>query len=137
MTTMTTAPTMQIEQTANDHHDRHDLPLRSRPAVLRLTPEHVRSLHRTIPILVGKVRRQLNSQRHEHAHKIVLDLSDVPPTPAAAPLLFLVRLLRGLTDVDGRVEVTGVSPALAAALIPFDLPEGVTLVDTNGHRWPA
>lgn len=137
MTTMMTAPTTQTEPTANDHHDRYDLPSRSRPVVLRLTPEHVRSLHRTIPILVGKVRRQLTSQRDEHARIIVLDLSDVPPTPAAAPLLFLVRLLRGLTDVDGRVEVAGVSPALAAALIPFDLPEGVTLVDTHGRRWPA
>jgi hypothetical protein len=96
----------------------------------------MRRSHWSVPILVREVRHQLASRGPEDVREIVLDLSDVPPTPAAAPLLFLVRLLRRLTDEDGRVEVTGVSPALAAALTPFDLPDGVTLTDTKGRRWP-
>ena len=108
----------------------------SQPVVLRLTPEHVRKFHRNIPILVREVRRQLASRHSADVREVVLDLSDVPPTPAAAPLLLLVRLLRRLTDEDVQIEVSGVSPALAAALIPFDMSERVTITDTSGRRWP-
>jgi hypothetical protein len=104
--------------------------------VLRLTPEHVRTFHRSIPLLVREVGRQLASGRSKDVRGLVLDDSDVPPTPTAAPLVFLVRLLRRLADVDGRVEVIEVSPALAAALTPFELPEGVILTHTKGRRWP-
>lgn len=137
MTTMATAPTPHTAPPSNTYDGRHDPLPASRPVVLRLTPEHVRTFHRSIPILVREVRRQLAGRRPEDVHEVVVDLIDVPPAPAAAPLLFLIRLLRRLTDVDGRVEVTGVSPAIAAALTPFDLPEKVTLTDTNGRRWPS
>ena len=137
MTTMATAPTPHTAPPSNTYDGRHDPLPASRPVVLRLTPEHVRTFYRSIPILVREVRRQLAGRRPEDVHEVVLDLIDVPPAPAAAPLLFLIRLLRRLTDVDGRVEVTGVSPAIAAALTPFDLPEKVTLTDTNGRRWPS
>jgi hypothetical protein len=136
MTTIATAPTPHTAPPSNTYDDRHDPLPPSRSVVLRLTPEHVRTFHRSIPILVREVRRRLASRRPEDVREVVLDLFDVPPTPAAAPLLFLVRLLRRLTDEDGRVEVTGVSPALAAALTPFELPDGVTLTDTTGRRWP-
>lgn len=106
-----------------------------RPVVLRLDPEHVRAFHRSIPTLVREVRRKLASRGPEDVQNVVLDLSDVPPVPAAAPLLFLVRLLRRLAEENGRVEVIGVSPALAAALTPFDLPDGVTVTDTQRRRW--
>ena len=74
--------------------------------------------------------------RPDEVRDVVLDVSDVPPAPAAAPLLFLVRLLRRLTDEDVRIEVSGVTPALAAALTPFDMPDRVAITDTQGRRWP-
>jgi hypothetical protein len=108
----------------------------SRPVILPLTLEHVRTFHRSIPILVREVRRQLALRRPDEVRDVVLDLSDVAPAPAAAPLLFLVRLLRRLTDEDVRIEVSGVTPALAAALTPFDMPDRVAITDTQGRRWP-
>jgi hypothetical protein len=137
MTTTLQAPAPETEPIPLDGYDgQHNSPPPSRPVVIRLTPEHVRTFHRSIPILVHDARRRLGAHRAADAREVVLDVSGVPPRPMAAPLLFLVRLLRRLADVDGRVEVTGMSPALAAALTPFDLPEGVTLTDTKGHRWP-
>ena len=135
MTTIATAPTPHTAPPSNTYDDRHDPLPPSRSVVLRLTPEHVRTFHRSIPLLVRDVRRQLALRRSDDVHDVVLDLSDVPPTPAAAPLLFLVRLLRRLTDEDVRIEVSGVSPALAAALTPFDMPDRVAITDTMGRRW--
>jgi hypothetical protein len=68
---------------------------------------------------------------------LVVDLSAVPPTPIAAPLLLLVNLLRRLVGGDGRIEVVGVSPAILGALTAFDLPAEVTVTDTRGRRWPG
>lgn len=105
MNTMVMATQVQPPSNANDDLDNPTPP--SRPVVLRLTPEHVRTFHRSIPILVREVRRQLALPRPDEVRDVVLDVSDVPPAPAAAPLLFLVRLLRRLTDEDVRIEVSG------------------------------
>jgi hypothetical protein len=131
----TTVMATQVGPPSNTNDDRDNPTPPSRPVVLRLTPEHTRTFHRSIPLLVRDVRRQLALRRSDDVHDVVLDLSDVPPTPAAAPLLFLVRLLRRLTDEDVRIEVSGVSPALAAALTPFDMPDRVAITDTMGRRW--
>jgi hypothetical protein len=45
--------------------------------------------------------------------------------------------LRRLVGGDGRIEVVGVSPAIAGALTAFDLPAEVTVTDTRGRRWPG
>jgi hypothetical protein len=102
---------------------------------LRVTREEARTLHRSIPALVGRVRQELASQGSHPRRVIVLDLSAVPPTPIASPLLFLVHLLRRLAAADAMIDVTGVTPALVAALTAYDLPTGVTLIDTRGRRW--
>ena len=83
------------------------------PVHLRVTPEDVRTLHRRIPELVGQVRQQLRSSSGSTQRHIVLDLSAVPPTPIAAPLLFLVHLLRRLFNDGGKIDVIGVTPALS------------------------
>jgi hypothetical protein len=106
-----------------------------RAAVLHITADQARNLHRTIPVLVADIRQRLAGQRDEL--NIMLDLSAVPPTPAAAPLLFLVNLLRRITSPNLEIVVVGVAPALAAAMTAYDLPQNVTLVDTRGRRWPA
>lgn len=111
------------------------LPPPPQPVVLRLEAKHLKRIHRSIPALIREVRDQLASREPGERRRIVLDLSNAPPAPMAAPLLLLVRLLRRLADTDCRVEVIGVSPALAAALTPFDLPPGVALTDTNQRRW--
>ena|SRR5690242_9650309 len=135
MTTPTTTSPPQAAPFSHADNSRHDPAPRARPVVLRLEPEHLRTIHRSIPILVGEARRQLASRGPGDVREVVLDLSAIPPTPVAAPLLLLVRLLRRLADADGSVEVVGVSPALAAALIPFELPAGVALTDTSRRRW--
>lgn len=132
----TTVMATQVGPPSNANDDQNNPTPLSRPVVLRLTPEHVRTFHPSIPILVREVRRQLAVRRPDDVRDVVLDLSDVPPTPAAAPLLFLVRLLRRLTDEEVRIEVSGVSPAIAAALTPFDMPDRVAITDTKGRRWP-
>jgi hypothetical protein len=105
--------------------------------VVRVTAEEVTNLHRSISVLVWGARHKLASQADDAKRELVLDLSAVPPVPAVAPLLLLIRLLRRLVEPDGRVDVTGVTPALAAALTAFDLPDGVGLVDAQGRRWPS
>jgi hypothetical protein len=112
-------------------------PLRE-PAPLRLmvTVDDIKSLHRRIPGLVGEVRQQFSSSPESPRRDLVVDLSAVPPSPAAAPLLFLVHLLRRLVG-DGKVEVVGVTPALAGALTAYELPEDVTVIDVRGRRWPG
>jgi hypothetical protein len=131
---MTMASQVGVPSNAHDDRDNPTPPFRS--VVLRITPEHLRTPHRNIPILVREVRRHFAFRRPDNADSVVLDLFDVPPTPAAAPLLFLVRLLHRLTDDDVRIEVAGVSPALAAALTAFDMPDRVAIIDTKGRRWP-
>ena len=107
------------------------------PVRLRVTPDDVRTLHRRIPELVGQVRQQLRSSSDSTRRHIVLDLSAVPPTPIAAPLLFLVRLLRRLVNDEGKIDVIGVTPAIRAALTAFDLPDNITVIDAHGRRWPG
>jgi hypothetical protein len=105
------------------------------PVVLTLAPHQARDLPRTIPHLVGDVRRRL--LRHSGSPPAVtIDLSAVPPTPACAPLLLLFRLVRRLTDPPAEVVVTGASPALATCLVA-DLPAGTTVTDRRGRRWPS
>jgi hypothetical protein len=104
---------------------------------LRVTPEDVRVLHRRIPEFVGQVRHQLRSSPGTPRRNIVLDLSAVPPMPTAAPLLFLVHLLRRLVNERGKIDVIGVTPALRAALTAFDLPGNMTVIDVHGRRWPS
>jgi hypothetical protein len=102
-----------------------------------VTREDVRTLHRSIPALVRRVRQELAAYGNEPSRVVVLDLSAVPPVPIVAPLLFLVRLLRRLAGADTKIDVIGVTPALAAALTAYDLPTNVTLIDARGRRWPA
>ena len=78
MTTIATAPTPHTAPASNTYDGRHDPLPASRPVVLRLTPEHVRTFHRSIPILVREVRRQLAGRRPEDVHEVVVDLIDVP-----------------------------------------------------------
>jgi hypothetical protein len=61
---------------------------------------------------------------------VVVDLSAVPPNPAYAPLLLLLRLMRRLVAPSTRSEVTGTSSDLAACLVAV-LPAGV-VVDRSG-----
>jgi hypothetical protein len=103
--------------------------------VVRVTADEVASLHRSVSRLVQEARQQLASEADRAGRELVLDLSAVPPVPALAPLLLLIRLLRRLLGPGGRVDVTGVSPALVGALTAFDLPDGVGLVDTRGRHW--
>jgi hypothetical protein len=103
--------------------------------VLHITADQVRNPHRTIPILVAEVQQRLAGQWDDLG--ITLDLSAVPPTPAAAPLLFLVNLLRRISSPKAEIVVTGITPALAAAMTAYDLPQNVTFVDARGRRWPA
>jgi hypothetical protein len=65
---------------------------------------------------------------------VVVDLSAVPPNPAYAPLLLLLRLMRRLVAPSTRSEVTGTSSDLAACLVAV-LPAGV-VVDRSGRRRP-
>jgi hypothetical protein len=102
----------------------------------QLGPDEVAVLHCSIPVLVDRVRLQLASRSGGAGREVVLDLSAVPPMPTAAPLLFLIRLLRRLTGPGGRIDVTGVT-RLTAALVTHDLPDNLTLVKTRGRRWPA
>jgi hypothetical protein len=102
-----------------------------------LGPPPVRVLHRRIPEFVGQVRHQLRSSPGTPRRNIVLDLSAVPPMPTAAPLLFLVHLLRRLVNERGEIDVIGVTPALRAALTAFDLPGNMTVIDVHGRRWPS
>jgi hypothetical protein len=102
-----------------------------------VTREDVRTLHHSIPALVGRLREGLETHGDDPPRVIELDLSAVPPTPIVAPLLFLVRLLRRLADADAEIDVIGVTPALAAALTAYDLPHKVTLIDARGRRWHA
>lgn len=102
--------------------------------VVRVTAEDVATLHRRISVLVRKVRHKLASRADGAQHELVLDLSEVPPVPAVAPLLLLIGLLRRSLGPVGRVDVIGVNPALAGALTAFDLPDGVGLVDARGRR---
>lgn len=107
------------------------------PVVVRVTADEVATLHRSISGLVRDARHKLAS-RVDGAHReLILDLSAVPPTPAVAPLLLLIRLLRRLQQPGGRVDVIGVNPALAGALTAFDLPNGVGVVTTRGRRYPS
>jgi hypothetical protein len=107
------------------------------PVRIQVTPDDARTLHRSIPRLVDRARRGLAASPGTTRRDIVVDLSAVPPTPIAAPLLLLVNLLRRLVGGNGRIEVIGVSPALAGALTAFDLPVEVTVTDTSGRRWPG
>jgi hypothetical protein len=88
---------------------------------------------RWMPHLVDEVRRQL---RHhgDTARDVTIDLSELPPTPACAPLLMLFTLVRRLLSADARIVVTGVNPALRPCLVA-ELPTGVTVVDGRGRRW--
>jgi len=76
--------------------------------------------------------------RHRRpALAVVLDLSEVPPMPATAPLLALINLLRRISGPNPAITVAAVSPALAAGLTAFPPPDGVTLIDRGGRGWPA
>jgi hypothetical protein len=105
--------------------------------VVRVTADEAASLHRSISRLLREARHKLASRDDRAKRELVLDLSAVPPVPAVAPLLLLVRLLRSLLGPGGRVDVTGVNPALVGALTAFALPDGVGLVDTRGRRWQS
>jgi hypothetical protein len=105
--------------------------------VVRVTADEAASLHRNISSLVREARHKLASRADRAKRELVLDLSAVPPVPAVAPLLLLVRLLRSLLGPGGRVSVTWVTPALVGALAAFALPDGVDLVDRRGRRWPS
>jgi hypothetical protein len=109
----------------------------AQPVRIRVTPDDARTLHRSIPRLVAEARRRLAASPGTPGRDLVVDLSAVPPTPIAAPLLLLVNLLRRLVGSDGRIDAVGVSPALAAALTAFDLPAEVTVTDTRGRRRPG
>lgn len=109
----------------------------ARPVRIRVTADDARTLHRSIPRLVAEARRWLAASPGTVLRDLVVDLSAVPPTPIAAPLLLLVNLLRRLVGGDGRIEVVGVSPAILGALTAFDLPAEVTVTDTRGRRWPG
>ena len=122
---------------APGHRDGPTGPTRAQRVVLRVTRDEAGVLHRSISAFVNRIRHQLTADPGEVGPTVVLDLSEVPPMPVAAPLLFLVGLLRRLADADVRIEVTGVTPALAAAMTAFDLPDGVSLVDTRERRWPT
>jgi len=106
------------------------------PLHLQVTPDDARTLHRRIPEIVGQVRHQLSSWPDSPRPDIVVDLSAVPPSPAAAPLLFLVHLLRRLVG-EGKIDVVGVTPALASALTAYELPSNITVIDVRGRRWPG
>lgn len=108
-----------------------------RPVVVRLTADEATLLHRSMSRLVRESRQRLVSRPEGARRELVLDLSAVPPVPVLAPLLLLIRLLRRLLGPDGRMDVTGVNPALVGALTAFDLPDGVGLVDTRGRRWSS
>lgn len=107
------------------------------PVRLQVTPDDVRTLHCRIPELAGQVRQQLRSSSGSTRRHIVLDLSAVPPTPIAAPLLFLVHLLRRLVNDGGKIDVIGVTPAIRAALTACDLPDNITVIDAHGRGWPG
>lgn len=107
------------------------------PVVVRVTAGEAAFLHRSVSRLVREAQLQLASRVDGARRELVLDLSAVPPIPALAPLLLLIRLVRRLLGPGGRVDVTGVNPALAGALAAFDLPEGVGLVDRRGRRWSS
>ena len=107
------------------------------PVVVRVTADEAATLHRSISGLVRDARHKLASRVDGARRGLVLDLSAMPPMPAVAPLLLLIRLLRRLQQPGGSVDVIGVNPALAGALTAFDLPDGVGVVTTGGRRYPS
>jgi hypothetical protein len=106
------------------------------PVRLEVTADDVKTLHRRIPELVGRVRQQLSSSPDSPRRDLVVDLFAVRPSPAVAPLLFLVHLLCRLVG-DGKIDIIGVTPALVGALTAFELPNNATVVDVRGRRWPG
>jgi hypothetical protein len=133
----TTHPRENVAGSAPEHQGGPTGPAQWQPAVLRVTRDEVRVLHRSIPVLANRIRHQRTTDPGEACRTIVLDIAGVPPAPAPAPLLFLLGLLRRLADTDARIDITGVTPALVAAMTAFDMPDGVSLVDTRGRRWPG
>jgi hypothetical protein len=78
-----------------------------------------------------------SSPRRRTARRdLVVDLSAVRPSPAVAPLFFLVHLLCRLVG-DGKIDIIGVTPAFVGALTAFELPNNATVVDVRGRRWPG
>jgi hypothetical protein len=112
------------------------LSTRSEPlVVLSVRADQMRSMQRSIPVLLRNARRQLAGRRNRASKvEVVLDLSRVPSMPSCAPLLALVGLLRRVAGPASRITVTGVTPTLRAGLID-SLPASVTLVDQTGCRW--
>lgn len=106
----------------------------SAPVVLHVSADQARELHRSISLLVTDARRRLARRNTADPHLIV-DLSAVPPIPACAPLLLLLRLLRRAGPA-ATITVTGPNSALAPCLVA-GLPPGVVLVDRSGRRWPG
>jgi len=106
------------------------------PVRLEVTADDVKSLHRRIPELVSRVRQQLSSSPDGPRRDLVVDLSPVRPSPAVAPLLFLLHLLCRLVGED-KIDIIGVTPAFVGALTAFGLPNNVTVIDVRGRRWPG
>ena len=111
----------------------------SGPLPVRITAADTRSMPRSVPALIGRVRRELESRVADRGHAggtVVVDLSELPVLGAAmcSPLILLIRLLHELV-APAEVVVVGVASTVRACLVG-GLPDGVRLVDRRGRSWP-
>lgn len=109
------------------------------PVRVTLTAAHLESMPRSVPTLVGRVRRALASRgapADDVAGAVIVDLAELPVLGAAAcvQVLLLVRLLHDHAD-RMEVVVAGV-PSTARDCLAGGLPDGVRLVDRRGRSWP-
>jgi hypothetical protein len=108
------------------------------PYRLRLAPDVAGRLGRYISPVVATVRTAFEERRREGdtggADRLTIDLSDATTVPGAQ-LILLTNLLRQTLGDGVEITLTGARPALMGALVTFDLPRDVVLIDARGRRW--
>lgn len=110
------------------------------PYRLWLAPDIARELGRHISPIVATVRQAFDERRQAQgaagSNKLTIDMSDAATVPGAQ-LILLINLLRQALGSDVGITLSGVKPAITGALVTFDLPGDVVLIDARGRRWPG
>jgi hypothetical protein len=110
------------------------------PIWVTVTSADAQSMPRSVPALIRRVRRELESRlagAGGHAGgTVVVDLSELPVLGGAvcSQLLLLIRLLQEIV-APTEVVVVGVASTARPCLVG-GLPDGMRLIDRRGRSWP-
>jgi hypothetical protein len=110
------------------------------PHRLWLAPEVARHLGRYLSPIVATLRAVFDDRRQnqgdDETDRLTIDMSDASTVPGAQ-LVFLITLLRQAFGNGVEITLSGVKPTALGALVDFEIPRDVVVIDSRGRRWAA